>query len=385
MDLRLRWPCCGGMFPLFASQLFKHYVSTDKKLTRHQGNSVSTGNRRFLEIDIFRGIAALWVVYYHFLFRYRTMFDSVDIPAGWFYIPGMPEKYIGLLPVYLFFIISGFVIIWTLERCQDWRDFVVSRFSRLFPTYWTALAVTATVGILAPLPKQNYDALQVVVNATMIQEIFGVEHIDGVYWSLMVELLFYAYAISLFAVGLLPRVQIVCLVLAGLCAVNHALALVGIDIWWKVQKYGLLIYGHYFAAGISFFQIWVGRGNKMTISVLGLCLLSIFLAVPLAPAIAITGFFFIFGLAVGGHLRWLVNRPLVWLGGISYPLYVCHQMLGYRLIILARKAGASHEIAALLALICVLALANLISSMVEKPAMRVIRTGWQQMARSMAS
>nr|QNS26458.1 hypothetical protein MTCCP1_00075 [uncultured bacterium] len=34
---------------------------------------------RFGEIDVFRGIAALWVVYYHYVFRSRVLYE---LPAA---------------------------------------------------------------------------------------------------------------------------------------------------------------------------------------------------------------------------------------------------------------------------------------------------------------
>jgi peptidoglycan/LPS O-acetylase OafA/YrhL len=53
------------------------------------------------------------------------------------------------------------------------------------------MTLTFLVGWLWPLQVQSYTLSQYLLNLTMLQEILGVPHIDGVYWSLTVELVFY--------------------------------------------------------------------------------------------------------------------------------------------------------------------------------------------------
>ena len=76
--------------------------------------------RRLHSLDALRGLAALGVVAYHYL----------DQPA-----------YYGLLGVELFFIISGFVILMTLERVPSLLQFAIGRAARLYPAYWFSVAV----------------------------------------------------------------------------------------------------------------------------------------------------------------------------------------------------------------------------------------------------
>ncbi|MEO6102106.1 MAG: acyltransferase family protein [Pseudoxanthomonas sp.] len=61
--------------------------------------------------------------------------------------------------VNLFFHISGFVIFMTLERSRNAMDFMVSRCSRLYPAYWTGLAVAAIVIYTAEF-QQSATAIQ---------------------------------------------------------------------------------------------------------------------------------------------------------------------------------------------------------------------------------
>jgi peptidoglycan/LPS O-acetylase OafA/YrhL len=334
--------------------------------------------QRFQELDVFRGLAAFMVVFYHFVFWYPILYRRPDSLSASLFIgppivPGMPNKYLGLLPVYWFFVISGFVIIWTLESCRTWRDFAVSRFSRLFPTYWAALALTTGVGLLAPLPGQSCSAVQIFANLTMLQQPLGFADIDGAYWSLLVEMLFYIGMAGIFTLGWLPRLHELCLLWVAACVLTHALALFGIDVWWKLQVYGLLPYGHFLAAGILFYQLWQNRRPTLCCYVLLFCLVSIFLAYPLPAALLCTLCFGLFYLAIRGSLRAIVSRPLLWLGGISYALYVCHQMLGYRIIMTLEDYGVPCAAAVACAFAAVLLLAAAIHRGIGLPAMLAIR------------
>jgi peptidoglycan/LPS O-acetylase OafA/YrhL len=274
--------------------------------------------------------------------------------------------------------ISGFVIVWTLERCRDWRDFAVSRGSRLYPAYWVAVSITFALGMLAPLPGQAYTAGQYLTNLTMLQDIFHVPALDGAYWSLTVELIFYCYMAAAFALGLLGRLHLICLAWAAACLLTHALARAGIDVPWRIQYYGLLIYGHFLAIGVVLFQIWRRRHIALAWLTIGLCLGSIWLTYIPRDAMVCTIFVALFWLALQGSLRWIVCRPLVWLGSVSYTLYVCHEMIGFRVIATAHAAGLAHLPAVLLALLVVLAVAWLISAWIERPAMRAIRSRWRR-------
>jgi peptidoglycan/LPS O-acetylase OafA/YrhL len=82
---------------------------------------------RLTQVDGLRAIAALSVV----LFYYTTGFDQVFVHST----PLAFNFPLGYLGVQLFFIISGFVSFLTLDAARTPTGFVVSRFSRLYPTY----------------------------------------------------------------------------------------------------------------------------------------------------------------------------------------------------------------------------------------------------------
>jgi len=125
---------------------------------------VMTGDR-VVSIDALRGVAALCV----FLFHY-----------GYFRF--------GYLGVELFFLISGFVFTLSLRQVAA-GEFLVRRFIRLFPTYWLCASMAFVARAYGPDPATAYEYA---VNMTMLGGFVGVPYLDGVYWSLTEELVFYA-------------------------------------------------------------------------------------------------------------------------------------------------------------------------------------------------
>src|SRR6185436_1577322 len=94
---------------------------------------------RLVQIDGLRAIAALSVVAFH----YTTRFDELYMHTA---PTGLHLSHdAGLMGVQLFFAISGFVIFMTVDRVKRPMDFVAWRFSRLFPAYWAAVAITFVV------------------------------------------------------------------------------------------------------------------------------------------------------------------------------------------------------------------------------------------------
>lgn len=152
---------------------------------------------RLAYIDSLRGIAALLVVLMHNIQPIATgpvrtvIYDIIDL---------------GKVGVVVFFAISGFVIPFSFSKGPaPLRRFAISRLFRLYPAYWlsmaTYLALLATAG--AALPSVT----AILTNVTMAQSALGQPNVIGVYWTLFIELIFYALCAAAFAAGLLraPR------------------------------------------------------------------------------------------------------------------------------------------------------------------------------------
>ncbi len=110
--------------------------------------------------------------------------------------------------VVLFFAISGFVIPYSLRKKASRgvgaasATFAIRRLFRLFPAYWVSVFAAA---LLWPVVGMPADGSTVLANLTMFQTAFGFADVIGLYWSLRVEVVFYALCLLLFVPALLQR------------------------------------------------------------------------------------------------------------------------------------------------------------------------------------
>lgn len=327
----------------------------------------SAAPKRFLELDVLRGLAAVAVVLYHYATRYDELYGH---PGG------MPLKFPnGIGGVYLFFIISGFVIFMTLERTKAPLDFLVSRASRLYPVYWVSVALTYTVVALFGLPGLEVGFRDAVLNLFMCHGWAGIPSVDGVYWTLAIELKFYLLMFVLFSCRALRRTEpvvglwlILALGIPWLKGLLPALVYKGL--------FALLIpeYAHLFAAGIIFYRLKT-EGSTLTRHVL--------IAACVAAHLAVRGVdhfllgvpaFVLFYLFLAGRLGFLARRPLVYLGAISYPLYLTHENIGFVIIRGLYTVSDSAVLAVTVPAIAALGLASLLTFCVERPAMNKARS-----------
>lgn len=339
----------------------------------------STGGRRLTEIDSLRGIAAMLVVLFHFTTRYDELFGHTSAPAA-----ALPWGYLG---VNLFFMISGFVIFMTLEKTRHSLDFVVSRFSRLYPAYWAAVILTFLVTHWLGLPGKMVGAQAALLNLSMLHSFFNIPNVDGVYWTLEIELLFYAWALLAFRLRLLSKIH----------WLFGALLLVRLVYWWCETRlhvdlpwiaYRLLIIRDipWFAAGVMIYRLAAGSttpARDIALVVAGVLVLALVYGSGLALLLA--GSSVLLYLAARGRLPFLNHRALVFLGAISYTLYLVHENIGWALMMQLEKSGMHANGAIVVALAVALLLATLLTKLVEQPAMRWIRERYRRRQRAIAA
>ncbi|MCZ4274047.1 acyltransferase family protein [Maritalea porphyrae] len=146
--------------------------------------------KRDQTLDIFRAVAVLLVVLFHYTARLpQSVFGTVDhvVPAVSF----------GWVGVYFFFIISGFCIFFTLERAPTIWTFFAKRFSRIYPAFAAAavlLFALDQVFHLPNLPEYFYresapTMADLLGNLLLLGGIF--EWVNGSFWSITVEVQFY--------------------------------------------------------------------------------------------------------------------------------------------------------------------------------------------------
>lgn len=335
--------------------------------------SSSAGSGRLLELDALRGLAALAVVLFHYTTRYDQLFghaEAIAAHAPW-----------GGFGVDLFFMLSGFVILMTLERTANSWKFAWGRFSRLYPTYWAAAALTFIVVAICGLPGQEVRFDQALVNVTMVQSLMKVPHIDGAYWSLQAELFFYVNMLLLYRLGAFrrPAATVVCWVaVAGgayllqsytttawplAASILNKIATIGSLRFIPLFGMGMLLYDAQRAGKYSN-SCWLGFAS---------CLVFIWYRDGVATLLIDLSLVALLWLAVSRRLPALAAAPLVWLGAISYSLYLTHQNIGYVVIRYLESHGVSPMIAISMAIALALFVGACLHYWVERPSMRALR------------
>ncbi|MEU3169487.1 acyltransferase [Streptosporangium sp. NPDC006930] len=164
---------------------------------------------RLAWLDALRGPAALAVALHH---------------SGWAFIPDLWAEVdrridVGTWGVFVFFLVSGYIIPASLERRGDLRVFWIGRAFRLLPLLLVALGLALLLGYAGALalhPGLSTRPLPLVVlgNVTMLQELLGVPAVIGVMWTLSYEMAFYLMAAGLFSAGRAHRSAATAIVLA---------------------------------------------------------------------------------------------------------------------------------------------------------------------------
>lgn len=335
---------------------------------------------RYYEIDLLRFIAALSVVLFHFTFRgyHADHLSPVDYPAL-----GAVFKY-GYLGVELFFIISGYVVLLSAQG-KTLGQFVISRITRLYPAYWVACTSTFLVqslgkpaGVGATWPGLLDASFRVyAVNMTMFQNFLRVPDLDGVYWTLKVELVFYlVIALLIICKGFRHLVP----VLAGWLA--YCLYFGPVASGRPLSFLLFPRFAPFFIAGMLFYLLQTSQAAPWKLYTL---LLASYVAslwstqvvltetatvyqqpfsLPVAYA-AVTVFFGVFLLVIHRRLRVGHAGWLAWAGALTYPIYLLHHNTGY--VALQRLGGLVPKYVLLPALLLALfGLAYLLHVYVER-------------------
>jgi peptidoglycan/LPS O-acetylase OafA/YrhL len=271
----------------------------------------------------------------------------------------------------------------TLNKTRHPLEFVISRFSRLYPAYWFSVLLTFTTISIFSLPDtikspSTYDAL---VNLTMLQRWFRIENIDASYWTLAVELSFYVIMFTVYLTNQLKRIEVLSIVYLGFIILtkiveNHF----SITIPNVIKVTLLLEYGHLFIAGIMFYKI-IHDPKKVHYLIVLSCLFSeYFLDSEAREAnFLVVAYFVIFYLFTQGRLKFISVKPLLFLGSISYSLYLTHQIIGYILIDQLYKMGLDIPwLLLLIALSSSIALGSFMRTYIEKPTQNYIRKCWHR-------
>ncbi|QDU72160.1 acyltransferase family protein [Mucisphaera calidilacus] len=346
----------------------------------------SARKRRVTELDAFRGLAALGVMLAHFN-AYYAVTAGPDLPWTSAIAHAMQGSVLfANTCVRLFFVISGFVISYSLLRSNTAVDFIVSRASRLFPAYWVAVVISALTLTYALNTPIEGGLTNVFWNLTMCQWWVHKPYLDPVYWTLTIESVFYLWALIVWRLGLFPRVDLVAIpwLLAGVyqgVALRNGLP--HLDGFW--QRSLILDFMPLFYIGILYFRLYAGQiaaGPRFYALIAAALLARYFSAysgMNLNALLIDTAIATAFGLMVSGRLTLLANPVLLWLGAVSYSLYITHHFVGKAILIRLHALGAPEPLIYLVPIAACLVLATAVTYLVEQPALGLIRSLYKRL------
>ncbi|MBE9466652.1 acyltransferase family protein [Dyadobacter subterraneus] len=326
---------------------------------------------RVLEIDSLRGLAAISVLLFHYTYKQSKLSPIVEFSFG-------------VTGVDIFFMISGFVSLLSIQSMVDVKEYIIRRFSRLYPTYWVCVSLTSLYIFFFERP--NFRLKDVLVNFTMVPNYFGIENLDGSYWTLLVELLFYSWIVGVFLMKKIHQIVDFGLLTLTLFLFYHYFKEFYPSVYTFTQT-KIPITNHFplFFSGILFCEI---RNNGLSAKKIVFMLYSIlsafylhdkggmsmYIISHLQHNIIIVLFHIIFALMIRNRLKFLLRSSLIFLGHISYTLYLLHQYIGYGIIhMLIEFKYINIYSAILLTTTLVIFSAYLVTKYVEVPLLKYLR------------
>lgn len=339
--------------------------------------------RTIAGLDLIRFSAALMVVWYHL--AWWSWYGHSPILGGRAEFSALsPTAVFGGVGVEIFFVLSGFVIALTAHGRTP-GQFALSRFLRLYPAAWLCASVTLVV-LLAYSDMTLTRIASFYVKTLLLWPLGG--WVDGVYWTLTVELSFYLSVFLLLLSGRFDRFGYLLIAIGTPGVVMVGAWLAGFDISWVYTKHwlSLLLVRHGFLFALGGF-LWLAFYGKMTrlfwiamvvFAVTGA--LSIYASPIKAPLTAVT----VWSVAVLGmaaSVQWNaaiskpLNPPMVRMIGLAtYPLYLTHNVIGLGVMRTLLDLGVTAYAALALAIISVIALSFLIAAVFEPKARSLVRS-----------
>lgn len=352
---------------------------------------------RYYGVDGVRFFAALSVCMFHLSFyswasQYSSMAPVFQHAAT--FAPLVPFVWFGWVGVQIFFVISGFVIASSASGASP-GGFFQNRFLRLMPAAWLCATITLVALVASGLPFNKDLAERYLRSLTLW---FTGTWVDGVYWTLVIEIMFYALVFLLLVWRRFHRLNLLAWALA--CVSWTFLLFRYLDrpvsdlpaLKWLVQFAEIfpMKHGVYFALGI-WLWMWANKRLPRTSA---------------AGAIISVGFgFFEIGaraIEVQAEASAAAGQPIIWpmllwaaalaiivtdakrpqtftpsskalgsaiilVGKTTYPLYLVHSVTGAALLHFLVSEGMPPYAALGLTISTMVALAMTIAAFLEPP------------------
>lgn len=369
--------------------------------------------RHIAGIDAIRLIAAALVMLFHYGYwtGAHPEASAIYVSQGLISFPGLYAwTDYGWVGVQVFFVISGFVIAFSGERAASAYAFFVTRAARLLPAVW--ICATISLAAITIVNFTDFGRLGIAYLRSLLFIPFGT-YIDGSYWTLCIEVAFYALVFALIALKRFSWIKSLAVVL-GLQStvfwVVYALAAGNPDSTLfeqmrvlqnsRLMELMLLHHGCFFALGIF---MWAQLIKRSSTANLMWCVL--FTAAGCLQIYTVTlGFYYNFDLvqsaitpialwllalaaivfSVRGNSRvhqappWLI-RSLRTMGLMTYPLYLLHQAAGLVLMGWLVQIGMAPTAALCFTIIVAFVMAWLVSTILEPPLQKATRDYLQKL------
>ena len=352
---------------------------------------------KFIGLDIVRIFAAGAVMVFHLGFWSwaKPSGTAGSVLLGIASYPKLPGAWWGSYGVEIFFVLSGFVIAFSANQSSV-SAFISNRFLRLFPVALVCATISFLVSIIISL--KSPDSLFQEYVRTVLFDPIG-PWIDGVYWTLGIEITFYALIAAAIGLRLRERIEIICCAMGFFSSALWIANSLGYFPWIYLRTSQLLgAYGVYFACGVVIFQ-GTTKGWRYYRIVVGSSLLAAgYLGIVLtAPELIL--------LAGGGssvHLPaiiWLLavltmicgtqadlviqrtigpltQRAIRFLALTTYPLYLLHDLVGASVMKYLLEMRINQWVSLSVSCLLMIALASIITAFVEQAVRRQILRLW---------
>lgn len=328
---------------------------------------------RILELDAIRALSCLNLLLFHFTWVYQHKY-GFETPLGFTFPYG---KY----GVQLFFMLSGLVNAMTLLSKRKPGDFLAARCIRILPSYWLVIALNVAMFLLIPMFSHSVRWDETLANLTTMPMLFGFENMEPVTWTLQIEMLFYAFLMISFAMGLLEKPLRFILVSVGACLVlgltfdflkaSNPESILN-SRFYVIEQLFFIRNLPLFGMGILLNELRCERGNRWANWGGIVACATVFHLIDLRdhnPAATVA----MFGLLTASAyrkvpiLRW---KPLVYISFISYSLYLVHNNLGSALMKRLELFGCSPLLTFVLAFAFAIGVSHAMTYWLEQPMTR---------------
>lgn len=261
---------------------------------------------RFKHIDALRGIAALMVTFFHI--TCGTDFTKTTASYG----------HLGYLGVEIFFVITGFVLPYSMYRSnfelKNFGVFMLKRIIRIYPAYILAVGLSVALALVTHRYHISHKALA--AHLFLLNDILHLTFISPVFWTLSIEFQFYLLVGLIYPALTNNKTSIATIAVLSL-----------ISYFIKSPAY-IFHWFPYFGMGILIFNKQITKLNRSTFYIITITIISFTVFKDDHYKAIAAAFAILFIDLVKMERKHYFNKIMIWLGTISYSLYLTHSDFG---------------------------------------------------------